>query len=194
MGVNKPFTIMQSAAAEPLLIAIAIHKDFECGEGHILFFQGDATKDNTGRGIVRRDGGVNIQGHGSIQLWKAGAATERHWKDAWVTSSMLVLYPVLARGSALLGPGSASTPLQRRIDLTGVHCSLPLYVTDTAPADRWNYDILAVEEEAELRRIVQVVITDEKGWGCEDPGTWLNTLVEGRRRFESLRITLSSRR
>ncbi|KAK6988544.1 hypothetical protein R3P38DRAFT_2567088 [Favolaschia claudopus] len=36
----------------------------------------------------------------------------------------------------------------------------PLYVTDTAPADRWNYDILAVEEEAELRRIVQVVITE----------------------------------
>ena len=35
----------------------------------------------------------------------------------------------------------------------------PQYVTDTAPVDRWNYDILSAEGEAELRRIVQIITT-----------------------------------
>ena len=34
------------------------------------------------------------------------------------------------------------------------------YMIDTAPVDRWNYDILTAEGEAELRRIVQGIITD----------------------------------
>lgn len=36
----------------------------------------------------------------------------------------------------------------------------PKYVTDIAPVGRWNYDILAAEGEAELRRIVQVITTE----------------------------------
>ncbi|KAF8556302.1 hypothetical protein OG21DRAFT_1483220 [Imleria badia] len=36
----------------------------------------------------------------------------------------------------------------------------PQYVIDTAPVDRWNYDILADEGEAELRRIVQAITTE----------------------------------
>lgn len=36
----------------------------------------------------------------------------------------------------------------------------PQYVTDTAPVDRWNYDILTDEGETELRRIVQVITTE----------------------------------
>ena len=36
----------------------------------------------------------------------------------------------------------------------------PDYVTDTAPVDLWNYDILKPEGEAELRRIVQVITTE----------------------------------
>ncbi|TDL14991.1 hypothetical protein BD410DRAFT_778501 [Rickenella mellea] len=36
----------------------------------------------------------------------------------------------------------------------------PLYQTDTAPADRWNYDILTAEGEAEFRRIVEFIITE----------------------------------
>jgi hypothetical protein len=35
----------------------------------------------------------------------------------------------------------------------------PQYVIDTAPVDRWNYDILADEGEAKLRRIVQAITT-----------------------------------
>jgi hypothetical protein len=34
------------------------------------------------------------------------------------------------------------------------------YVIDTAPAERWNYDILTAEGEAEFRRIVQVITTE----------------------------------
>ncbi|KAG1852712.1 hypothetical protein F4604DRAFT_1591898 [Suillus subluteus] len=34
------------------------------------------------------------------------------------------------------------------------------YVIDTAPVDRWNYNILTAEGEAELRRIVQVITTE----------------------------------
>ena len=30
---------------------------------------------------------------------------------------------------------------------------------DTVPANRWNYDILTAEGEAELRRIVQAITT-----------------------------------
>ena len=33
-------------------------------------------------------------------------------------------------------------------------------MTDTAPVGRWNYDILTAEGEAELRRIVQAIITE----------------------------------
>ena len=33
-------------------------------------------------------------------------------------------------------------------------------MTDTAPVDLWNYDILTPEGEAELRRIVQVITTE----------------------------------
>jgi hypothetical protein len=33
----------------------------------------------------------------------------------------------------------------------------PQYVTDTAPVERWNYDILSAEGEAELRRIIQII-------------------------------------
>ena len=36
----------------------------------------------------------------------------------------------------------------------------PQYVIDTVPVDRWNYDILEDEGEAELRRIVQVITTE----------------------------------
>ena len=38
----------------------------------------------------------------------------------------------------------------------------PIYLTDTAPVDRWNYDILTDEGETrtELRRIVQVITTE----------------------------------
>jgi hypothetical protein len=36
----------------------------------------------------------------------------------------------------------------------------PQCVTDTAPVVRWSYDILTVEGEAELRRIVQAIITE----------------------------------
>ena len=34
------------------------------------------------------------------------------------------------------------------------------FVTDTAPVDRWNYDILEDEGETELRRIVQLITTE----------------------------------
>ena len=34
------------------------------------------------------------------------------------------------------------------------------YMIDTAPAGRWNYDVLTDEGEAELRRIVQVITTE----------------------------------
>lgn len=37
--------------------------------------------------------------------------------------------------------------------------SLP-YVIDTAPVDRWNYDILTDKGEAELRRIAEVITTE----------------------------------
>ena len=36
----------------------------------------------------------------------------------------------------------------------------PRYVIDTVPVDRWKYDILEDEGEAELRRIVQVITTE----------------------------------
>ena len=36
----------------------------------------------------------------------------------------------------------------------------PQYMIDTAPVDRWNYDILTAEGEAELRRIVQFITTE----------------------------------
>ena len=33
-------------------------------------------------------------------------------------------------------------------------------MTDTAPVDRWNYNILEDEGETELRRIVQFITTE----------------------------------
>ena len=38
--------------------------------------------------------------------------------------------------------------------------AFPQYMTDTAPVNRWNYDILTNEGETELRRIVQVITTE----------------------------------
>ena len=41
-----------------------------------------------------------------------------------------------------------------------IHPPSPQYLTDTAPIERWNYDVLAPEGEAELHRIVQFIITE----------------------------------
>lgn len=63
---------------------------------------------------------------------------------------------------ALLGPSSAS-----KYSITKAGLVLPehipaslQYVIDTAPVNRWNYDILTDKGEAELRRIVEVITTE----------------------------------
>ncbi|KAF8190822.1 hypothetical protein BJ912DRAFT_964818 [Pholiota molesta] len=52
---------------------------------------------------------------------------------------------------ARLGDLIESCPL----DVLRAYPSSALYVSDTAPIERWNFDILTAEGEGELRRIVQ---------------------------------------
>ncbi|KAG1843373.1 hypothetical protein DFJ58DRAFT_844361 [Suillus subalutaceus] len=79
-----------------------------------------------------------------------------------IFGEILVLYPSCTV-SALSGRSSVSTLLTQ----AGLISPEPIpastqYVIDTAPVDRWNYDILTAEGEAELRRIVQLM-----GFGVE---------------------------
>ena len=63
--------------------------------------------------------------------------------------------------SAHLGPGSSSTTKAGLVSPEYIPAP-PIYLTDTAPVERWNYDILTDEGETELRRIqvVQVITTE----------------------------------